>query len=170
MVAVSQHSARDLAEFEALVGNPFDVKRVTAGELAEWLGVTANRVSALARDGVLPRNDDKTFLLRPSIRAYCEHARAGAMGRRADGEMAAEKIRLAREQADKIAFANARARGELMDSREVATAWRGVVVDLRAALLAVPSRVAARLGMDRAEAAALDAEIRLAMEAIADDA
>lgn len=160
-------TATELAEIDALVFAP-DPDTVTAGELAEWLGLTPNRVSALAREGVIPRDAHKRFPLRASIRAYCDHARAGATGRRADTELAAEKLRLAREQADKIAFANARARGELLDAREVATAWRGVVVDLRAALLAVPGRVATRLGMNREATAALDDEIRVAMEAIAD--
>lgn len=166
----------ELAEIEALVSGgkedsrlPDDSRTVTAGELAGWLGLTSNRVSALARDGVLPRDADKAFDLKRAVAAYCEHCRLGATGRRADSALAAEKLRLAKEQADKIAFQNARARGELLDTREVATAWRGVVTDLRAGILAIPGRVAARLGLDRKAAAALDAEIRDAMEAIADD-
>lgn len=148
---------------------PLDVDAVTAAVLAEWLGLTANRVHALGRDGVLPRTAEKSYPLRASVAAYCDHARQLAKGKQADAELAAEKLRLARETADKIAFANAQARGELLDSREVATAWRGVVVDLRAAMLAVPSRVAARLGLDRKETAALDREVRDAMEIIADE-
>jgi len=164
----------ELAEIDALIhgrspptappGNS-----VTAETLGDWLGLTKNRIHALARDGVIPRNPDKTFPLRPAILAYCEHCRAGSVGRTANSELAAEKLRLAKEQADKIAFSNARARAELLDSREVADAWRGVVTDLRAAVLAVPSRVAANLGLDRKEAAALESEIRDSMEAIAND-
>lgn len=142
---------------------------VAAAELGEWLGLTANRVHALGRDGVLPRTPQKTYPLRASVAAYCEHARQLAKGTAADKELAEEKIRLAREQADKIALQNAAARGELLDSRQVANEWRAIVTDLRAAVLAVPSRVASRLGLDRKEATALDAEIRAAMEAIADD-
>ena len=73
-------------------------------------------------------------------------------------------------QADKIALQNAAARGELLDSRKVANEWRAIVTDLRAAVVAVPSRGASRLALDRKETAALDAEIRDAMEAIAADA
>ncbi|SIN74354.1 Phage DNA packaging protein, Nu1 subunit of terminase [Vannielia litorea] len=142
---------------------------VTAGELGDWLGLTANRVHALGRDGVLPRSPEKRYPLRASVAAYCDHARSLAKGKAADNALAEEKVRLAREQADKIALQNAAARGELLDSREVANEWRSVVVDLRAAILAVPSRVASRLGFDRKETAALDSEIRDAMEAIADD-
>ena len=60
-------------------------------------------------------------------------------------------------------------RGDLLDGREVANEWRSIVTDLRAAVLAVPSRVAGRMGLDRATTAALDAEIRDAMEVISDD-
>jgi phage terminase Nu1 subunit (DNA packaging protein) len=142
---------------------------VTATDLAAWLGITGNRVNTLARDGILPRESDNSFPLRRAVLAYCEHARQGALGRRVDSDLAAEKLRLARETADKVAFTNARARGELLDAREVATAWRGVITDLRAALLAVPSRVAAQVGLDRKATTALDAEMREAMEGIAND-
>lgn len=162
-------SAAELAEINDLLGNPEASRSVSAEELAEWIGLTPNRIHTLGREGTIPRNVDKTFPLRRAVLAYAEHARQGALGRRADGELAQEKIRLARESADKIAIANARARGELIASAEVARAWGEIVTDLRAAVLAVPSRVASRLGLDRRASAALDAEIRQAMEAIADD-
>jgi len=159
-------SADELAEIDALVSGP---ETVTAGELAEWLALTPNRVSALGRDDVIPRTDDKRYPLRAAIRAYCEHARAGAAGRRVDSELAAEKLRSAKATAEKLELANAKARGDLLDGKLVANEWRSIITDLRAAVLAVPSRVASRMGMDRATTAALDSEIRDAMEAIAND-
>lgn len=163
----------ELAEIDALVGCADPVPKtadlVNAADLAEWLGLTPNRVSALAREGVLPRNPDKRFPLKAAVRAYADHARAGAQGRRVDSELAAEKLRLARENADKVSIQNARARGELIPAADVSRAWGEVAADLRAAILAVPSRVAGQVGLDRAAAATLDAEIRSALEAIADD-
>lgn len=142
---------------------------VTADELASWLGLTANRVHALGRDGVLPRVDGKKYPLQVSVAAYCTHCRSLAKGKSTDTELAAEKLRLAREQADKIALQNAAARGEFLNAQTVAAEWRGIITDLRAAVLAVPSRVASELGFNRRETIALDSEIRAAMEAIADD-
>lgn len=166
-------SNTELAEIDNLIGMPAtraeDGNLVNAADLAEWLGLTPNRVSALAREGVLPRNPDKRFPLRKSIRAYCDHARAGAQGRRVDSELATEKLRAAKATAEKLEIQNAKARGDLLDGKEVANAWRSIVTDLRAAVLAVPSRVAGRMGMDRATTAALDAEIRDAMEVISDE-
>lgn len=158
-----------LADIQAMLDDPPEGETLTAAKLAEWLGLTANRVHALGRDGVLPRNPDKTYPLRASVRAYADHCRSLAKGKATDAELAAEKIRLAREQADKIALQNAAARGELLDSQTVAAEWRGIITDLRAAVLAVPSRVASELGFDRKETIVLDSEIRAAMEAIADD-
>lgn len=164
-------SENELSEIDALVGQPTneDGEMVDAADLAAWLGLTPNRVSALAREGVLPRNAFKLFPLRTSIRAYCDHARAGAQGRRVDSELAAEKLRAAKATAEKLEIQNAKARGDLLDGKEVENAWRSIVTDLRAAVLAVPSRVAGRMGMDRATTAALDAEIRDAMEVISND-
>lgn len=159
-----------LEELDAmLLDDPPDGETVTAAELAEWLGLTPNRVHALGRDGVLPRGDGKRYPLRASVAAYCAHCRSLAKGKSTDAELASEKIRLAREQADKIALQNAAARGELLDSRIVASEWRSIITDLRAAVLAVPSRVASELGFDRKATIVLDSEIRAAMEAIADD-
>lgn len=169
MTSLDAKIARNVA---LLVGGPDPDAAddlVSAADLGEWLGLTANRVNALAREGVLPRRPDNLFPLKAGVRAYADHIRKGALGRTADGQLATEKIRLAREQADKLALQNSSARGELLDARDVAQEWRGVITDLRAALLAVPSRVAARLGLDRAATLALDREIRDAMEALAHD-
>ncbi len=136
---------------QALLADPPEGDTVTAVELGEWLGLSPNRIHALGRDGVLPRVDDMRYPLQTSVAAYCEHCRSLAKGKATDKELAEEKIGLAREQADKIALQNAAARGEFLDSRAVASEWRSIVTDLRAALLAVPSRVASELGFDRKE-------------------
>lgn len=159
-------SIEELAEIDALVSRP-DI--VTARELAEWLGLTPNRVSALGRDGIIPRTEDKRYPLRAAIHAYCEHARAGAVGRRVYSDLAGQKLRSAKATADKLELQNAKARGDLLDGKQVANEWRTIVTDLRAAILAVPSRVALHMGMDRTTTAALDREIRDAMEGIAND-
>ena len=164
----------EMAEIDALVGGPDPVPEtadlVNAAELAEWLGLTANRVSALAREGVLPRNPDKLFPLKAAVRAYADHARAGAQGRRVDSELAAEKLRLARATAEKAESANAKIRGELIAAADVEREWAGVLRGVRAAMLALPSRVGQRLGhLTPHDIAALDREVRDALEELAND-
>lgn len=165
----------ELAEIDDLIGMPEtraeDGNLVNAADLAEWLGLTPNRVSALAREGVLPRNPDKRFPLRKAIRAYCDHARAGAQGRRVDSELAAEKLRAAKATAEKLEIQNAKARGEIIAAAEVEREWADVLRGLRAAFLSLPSRAAAKLGhLTPHDLAALDAEVRdVLMEIAADD-
>ncbi len=86
--------------------------------------MTLNRVHALGRDGVLPRGEGKRYPLQASVMAYCEHYRSLAKGKATDKELAEEKVRLAREQADKIALQNAAARGKFLVSRSVSSEWR----------------------------------------------
>lgn len=143
---------------------------VSAAVLAEWLGLTPNRVSTLARDGILPRGDDNLFPLRASVRAYADHARAGALGRRADVDLTAQKLRLATENADKLALQNAKARGDLASLTDVERAWAGILRDVRAALLALPSRAAARLGhLSAHDVKTLDSEVRAVLEELSNE-
>jgi phage terminase Nu1 subunit (DNA packaging protein) len=139
-----------------------------AATLAALLGLTANRVNALAREGAIPRAGRGRFPIPDAVQAYVAWAKANPAGRRvADADLADEKKRLAREQADKIALQNARARGDLLDAHAVRSRWGEYTTRLRSALLAVPARVTAQVGLDRAGAAALDAEVRAALDQIA---
>ncbi|MCF2870315.1 terminase small subunit, Nu1 [Octadecabacter sp. G9-8] len=147
---------------------------VTSGEVADWIGLTTSRVSQLARDGVLPRSDmpgphGRTgYPLKAVVRAYTEYLRSRSV-KTSDPELAAAKLRLTQAQADKTEALAARNRGDLLEAQAVAKAWIAVTTDLRAALLAVPERVAGQLGLDRDTTAAIDAEVRTALEVIAND-
>lgn len=142
---------------------------VDAGNFAALLGLSRNRVNALAKSGELPR-DNGRFPIPSAVHAYVEYAKANPVGRHvADPDLADEKKRLAKEQADKIALANAITREELVPVEDVRREWRGLALDLRARLLAVGPRVAAATGLDRDAAANLDVEIRAALEDISDD-
>ena len=57
----------------------------------------------------------------------------------------AERARLAKAQADKVEIANAKARGLLVEAAAVEAEWAGVLRTIRAGMLALPSRCAARL-------------------------
>ncbi len=145
--------------------------RVSAAELAEWLGLTSSRINQLARDGVIPRETAPggyVFPCRAGVRAYCEHTRAAASRKSADPKLAAEKLRLTTAQADKAEQQAARDRGELVHVDEVRKAWGQIITELRGALLAAPERVASTVGLDRAATTALDAEIRAALTQLAD--
>jgi phage terminase Nu1 subunit (DNA packaging protein) len=143
---------------------------VSAAELGEWLGIAPNRIHALGRDGILPRVEGTSYPLRAAVVAYCDHARALARGKQVDAELAAEKLRLAKANAEKVETANAKLRGELIPAAEVEREWAAVLRGVRAAMLAVPSRVAQTSGhLTPHDIAAIDREVRDALEEAAHD-
>lgn len=84
---------------------------MTQAQFGDLVGISQQAVSDLVRRGVLAdgATGDEWLL------AYCDHLREVAAGRGGDAakELSAERARLAREQADKIAMQNAVTRGEL---------------------------------------------------------
>lgn len=138
---------------------------VNAATLADMIDLTEARVVALARSGAIPRVSAGRYDQREAVRAYIRYVRANPLGRKtADPALADERRRLVGEQADREAHRNAVARGELVAAADVKTEWESILTDVRAALLAVPSRVPE---LDRATVDRLDREIRSALEALA---
>lgn len=142
---------------------------VTASELADFLGLSLARVYAFGRDGRFPRESRQQFRFRAAVRAYADYCRDLARAKETDAALAAQKLRVATESAEKLALQNQKSRGDLIATADVERAWVSVMTDLRAAVLAIPSRVASRAALDRVATAALDAEIRAALEGIAHD-
>ncbi|MEM9910284.1 MAG: terminase small subunit, Nu1 [Pseudomonadota bacterium] len=142
---------------------------VGTADLAALLDISTNRVNRLARDGSIPKLGRGQFSLIGSVQAYVKYARDNPTGRQIkDADLAAEKQRLTKAQADRAETIAARERGELVKATEVETEWAAIVTDLRAALLAVPERIAIDLGLDRETATALDEHIRQALTTFAD--
>jgi phage terminase Nu1 subunit (DNA packaging protein) len=105
----------------------------------------------------------KGFDLEASVRAYCQHMReaVAARGRPAQSGTGKERARLAKAQADAIELKNARARGTLIDSEAVALEWEGICRTIRAGMLRVPKRAAARLPhLAQQDVRAIDDEVR----------
>jgi terminase small subunit / prophage DNA-packing protein len=137
---------------------------VSAGVLARWLGVTEKTVRELARCGVVERAGRGLYKLEQSVRSYCEHVRRTASQRGGEARLEAiraARLRVAQEQADKLALANAVRRGELLDAGEVERGWSDVVRNVRDGMLAVPSRCGARLPhLNPHDIGEIDVEVR----------
>ncbi|MEC5321754.1 hypothetical protein [Aurantimonas sp. A3-2-R12] len=150
------------ADIEALVGT-VGKQPITTDELADLLDLSVNRVLMLARSGHIPRVSKGRFERRAAVRGYIAYLRENPVGRKsADPALADERRRLVREQADREAHRNAVARGELVAAADVKAEWESILTDVRAAVLAIPSRLP---DLDRER---LDHEIRSALEALAD--
>lgn len=146
---------------------------VHESELAGLFGITRQRVSELVRSGVLSRVGPARFDLAVSVKVYCAHLRehASRVGRPLQGgdELKAERLRLTKAQAEAQEAKNRLAAGEMVSGEAVAREWQSVLRDVRAAVLAVPSRYGATMPyLGPNDIAALDREIRGALEGLAD--
>jgi phage terminase Nu1 subunit (DNA packaging protein) len=70
------------------------------------------------------------------------------------------QARLADIRADRLS-------GKLLERGDVADLWAGIMADIRSALLAAPARIGAKLSWTPEAVAALDAEIREILAALA---
>jgi phage terminase Nu1 subunit (DNA packaging protein) len=126
-------------------------------EVAEHLFLNQASVSDLVRRGVLAKVARGAYDLVACRKAYILHIREQAAGRAAvtaeDGEelldLVQQRARLAKEQADKTAMENAARRAETITRTDFVRATQGVIVQARAKLLSIPSKLAAVLaGID----------------------
>ena len=155
-------------------GAPYLPATMGTAQLADLLGLSDRTVRELAARDVLPRTGRGRFDTRLAVRRYTAHLREQAAGRgngdsAAMGAVTAERLREARERADKIALQNAKARGEMVPAADVERAWSEVLRDIRARMLAVPARCMARLGrLTAAEGQIIEQEVRDALKGAAD--
>lgn len=121
---------------------------MTQAAFGGLVGITQPAVSDMQSRGVLrPGDTARVWLL-----AYCEHLRQMAAGRDPDGELSTERARLARENADKVAMANAVTRREFAPvaalevvlgdiARQVATRLDALVPQIKRRLPDLPPSV-----------------------------
>jgi phage terminase Nu1 subunit (DNA packaging protein) len=150
-----------------------DDRLVTLDDLAGIVGINRRNLQTLVERGVLTRVTRGKYPLAKSIRAYCENLREQAASRdhvRVGSGLAAERERIAREQADSLEMKNAAARGEMIPAKEVEAQWSDILRMVRSGMLALPSRVQQRLGhLSAHDLSVLDREIRDTLEEISED-
>jgi phage terminase Nu1 subunit (DNA packaging protein) len=147
-----------------------DSDSVTATELAGYIGVSPRSVTELGRRGIAVRAGSGRWRLRESVARYCDDLRRRGGGVAVASSAAAERARLAKEQADAIALKNARLRGSLLDSEAVEREWSDILRLVRSGVLAAPSRIGARLPhLSRDDLSAIESELREALTALGHD-
>lgn len=143
---------------------------VRAGELADWLGVVERTIAEYARRGIIPRTGRGLYPLRESIRAVCTHFREQASQRGTTAGLSAERERKVREEADRLALANARSRGEMVSVSAVADEWLDILRLVCSRMLAAPSRIQQQLGhLSAHDLDVIDRELRNALSELSDN-
>jgi phage terminase Nu1 subunit (DNA packaging protein) len=145
---------------------------VGAGDLADWLGVTSQTISAFANDNKVVRVSRGKYELKASVQLYTAHLREVAAARGGEAgvlDLVQERARLAKEQADNTALKNASLRRELLPAAEVEREWSDILRKVRAGILATTSRVRASAGLTAEQAVEMDAELRLALKDLGND-
>ena len=137
---------------------------LSSGGLAELIGISPGNLSEKTRMGLLKPVARGRFLAVESVSAYCEHLRAGAGGR---GKKSPERERLLAAQAETAELKLAKLRGELVSVDEVEREWSDVLRQVRAELLALPSRIGGRVGLSPVDVATVDREVRDALDQLA---
>lgn len=142
---------------------------VGSAEMADLLGFTTRRVSQLAKEGIVVRVAPGKFDATATIKNMLHRASAKHEAEEAMRDLDRERARLAREQADGHQLKNAALRRELLPREKVEAEWSNILRKVRAGMLAVPSRVRQRVGLNAADADAIDREIRDALTALGND-
>ena len=143
---------------------------MTESEIAAFLGLATSSVRTKTRDGILVRSGRARFDVAESLRRYLDQLRSQAAraGRPVADDLKEEKLRLATAQAVSMELKNAVSRGEMVKAVVVEREWVGILRDVRSTLLAVPSRVGAKLPhLTPHDVAELGVEIKSALEALA---
>jgi phage terminase Nu1 subunit (DNA packaging protein) len=128
---------------------------VTQEQFGELVGVSQPVVSDLLARGILLAGQPAATWLR----AYTKHLREQAAGRGADGELARERARLAREQADRVAMDNAVNRRELAPVSVLELVLAKMAGDVGSLLQGLVPRVRRRVDLPGEALRILDEEV-----------
>jgi len=125
---------------------------VPSERLALLLDLTPRRLQQLAAEGVIPKTDRNRYDLVESVRGYVRYLRDRAFGpelRDSPDSFATQRARLTRARANAEELKARQLAGELIPAADIEAAWGAVTEVMRTRLLAIPSKVAARIGMAR---------------------
>lgn len=115
--------------------------------IARLLLLTERRVQQLAKEGVIPKTGRGRYELVPAVQGYIRYLQERALGREDLGDPAQ---RLKAAQADMAEIDLRKARGEVVEVTEVATAVRSEYAVVRTRLGSLPGRLAPKVDPARA--------------------
>lgn len=107
--------------------------------IARLLDMTPRRVQQLANEGIIPKPRDRgQYEIIPCVVGYIKHIKGMLNGEA--GDLASEKTRLTKAQAEKTEIETARLKGELVSLADAERGWSALVGAFRAKMLTLPPR------------------------------
>ena len=118
----------------------------SASTIAKLFDITERRVHQLVKERVLPKASRGNYELVPCIKGYIKYLRERSLGsidmEENNPNIANERARLIKMQADKLAMEIDEEKGRLLDADKAARAWDNLIARCRAVLLGIPNRLA----------------------------
>lgn len=114
----------------------------TSRVMAYLLDITPRRLNQLQDEGVIKPIKRGTWELVDTLHGYIRFLRDGQKSPNGSPDVRAERARLIKEQADKVAMENEHMRANSIPAEVVKDVWGGIISAARARLLALPSRLA----------------------------
>ena len=133
-------------------------------DLCALFDISPAALTDLKKRGIAVHLAHDSYDLTATTRAYVQHLRSMAAGWGTGDQavtLTSERARLAKEQADAQAIKNAKLRGELVEAAEVERTWADALRQLRARIMAVPSRLQSEVpDIERQTIDAMDRALR----------
>ena len=119
---------------------------MTTEQLCGWLGLSRQSLAELVRRGIVPKLGRGRFNAGEATRAYVDHLRGIAAGRRGDGDidLVQERALLARAQRERLEREAAVAARELLPAADVRDAWVKHITAAKTRILGIPAACKSR--------------------------
>lgn len=111
--------------------------------ICRLLDLTPQRVNQLAKEGVIPKVERGRYELVPVVRAYIQYLRMGNLKRDLpENDYTTHRMRLTRARADIMEMEKAQMEERLIPAGDIEEAWLEASTNMRAKMLALPSKAA----------------------------
>lgn len=125
-----------------------DNQLVSVGDIATILNISIRRVNQLVQETVIPPARGRKYDLIETVKSYVSWLQSKTVGQKnnsIDADLAEEKKRLTRAQADKAELEVAVLEGKLVQLADVEREYTDLVLKCRSRLLEMPGRLSHEL-------------------------
>ena len=133
------------------------------GTIAKLLMISERRVQQLTKEGIIPKSERGRYHLAEAVQGYIRYLQERSIGSVSAIDYHVEKARLVKLQADRADAELQELLCSLVSADEVSDAWAKLLVNVKAKMLAIPTKLApqvAHLNDHAAVKVLLDEQIR----------